>query len=161
MAITFTVNGASRTVDVPPLTRLIDVLRETLRLTGTKEGCGEGECGSCTVLVDRQPVNACLMPIGQCDGREITTVEGIVDLNSPSELAQAFVGLGAVQCGICTPGMVVSAYSLLSRVVDPTDDQIRDAMAGNICRCTGYERIIEAVRKAAKAMGSPKNEQQP
>jgi len=160
MLVSFKVNGTPRSVEVAPLLRLIDVLREHLHLTGTKEGCGEGECGSCTVLLDGAPVNACLVPVAQCQGREVVTVEGIVDPAHPSALARSFVARGAVQCGICTPGMVVSAHALLARNLSPTDDEIRDAVAGNICRCTGYKGIVDAVQKAAGLMrkaseGSP------
>lgn len=151
MKITLKLNGAQTTIDVPPLKRLLDVLREELGLTGTKEGCGEGECGTCTVLVDGTPMNACLVPIGQCEGRTITTVEGIVDPQKPGALERALVERGAVQCGFCTPGMVVAAHALLSKVPQPTEAQIREAMAGNICRCTGYKRIVEAVQAVAAA----------
>lgn len=152
MIVSLSVNGAARSLDVAPMTRLLDVLRDDLQLTGAKEGCGEGECGSCTVLLDGEPVNACLVPIGQCAGREVVTVEGLVDPAIPSALAQAFVAHGAVQCGICTPGMVVSAHALLERNLSPTEGEIRDALAGNICRCTGYGGIVDAVRQAAAAM---------
>lgn len=155
MLVSFKVNGIQRDLDVAPLARLLDVLRDRLHLTGTKEGCGEGECGSCTVLLDGEPVNACLVPVGQCHGREVLTVEGLVDPSRPSPLAQAFVSRGAVQCGICTPGMVVSAHALLLRNPKPTEDQIRDALAGNICRCTGYKGIVDAVQQAADAMRAP------
>lgn len=147
--IELTVNGEKRTVDSAPLARLLDVLRDVLRLMGTKEGCGEGECGSCTVLLDGEPVNACLIPIGQCAGREVTTVEGVVDESDLSPLAEAFVERGAAQCGICTPGMIVAAHHLLQHSPAPTDGQIRRALAGNICRCTGYTGIVEAVAKAS------------
>lgn len=149
MKIDLTVNGQKRSVDSPPLVRLIDVLRDQLRLTGTKEGCGEGECGTCTVLLDGEPVNACLVPIGQCAGREVVTVEGVVDEKRLSPLAEAFIERGAAQCGMCTPGMIVAAHHLLQRNATPTDEQIREALAGNICRCTGYTGIVEAVAKAS------------
>lgn len=152
MVVSFTINGTRRTIDAPPLTRLIDILRDHLRLTGTKEGCGEGECGSCTVLLDGEPVNACLIPIGQCEGCELITAEGIVAAGKSASLTEAFVEHGAVQCGICTPGMVVSAYALLRRLPEPDDHQIRCALAGNICRCTGYGGIVEAVKHAAAAL---------
>jgi carbon-monoxide dehydrogenase small subunit len=148
--IELTINGMERSVDAPPLSRLIDVLREELRLTGTKEGCGEGECGTCTVLMDGEPVNACLVPIGQCAGREVVTVEGLVQEKKLSLLASAFIDRGGAQCGICTPGMIVSAHHLLQRNPTPTDREIREALAGNICRCTGYTGIVEAVQEAAK-----------
>jgi carbon-monoxide dehydrogenase small subunit len=150
MVVTFRVNGTLQSVEVAPLVRLIDVLRDNLHLTGTKEGCGEGECGSCTVLLDSEPVNACLVPIGQCEGKRVTTVEGLADSKSTSSLAQAFIKRGSVQCGICTPGMLVSAQALLDRNDNPNEEQIRQAMAGNICRCTGYEKIVEAIKDAAR-----------
>ena len=150
MVVTLTINGSLRSVDVAPLARLIDVLRHDLHLTGTKEGCGEGECGSCTVLLDGDPVNACLLPIAQCEGKSVFTVEGLADSTSVSSLAQSFINRGSVQCGICTPGMLVSAQSLLDRNDNPTEEQIRAAMAGNICRCTGYEKIVDAVKEAAR-----------
>ncbi len=151
--IELTVNGSKRTVQAPPLARLIDVLRESLRLTGTKEGCGEGECGTCTVLLDGEPVNACLVPIGQCEGRDVVTVEGLVTETKLSTLATAFIDRGGAQCGICTPGMIVSSHHLLQRNPAPTDAQIREALAGNICRCTGYTGIVEAVAKASGREG--------
>ncbi len=147
--IELTINGQKQTVFSTPLARLLDVLRDDLGLTGTKEGCGEGECGTCTVLLDGEPVNACLVPIGQCAGREVITVEGLVDARKPSRLAEAFVERGAAQCGICTPGMIVSAHHLLQRNASPNDAEIREALAGNICRCTGYTGIVEAVAKAS------------
>ena len=150
MKISLNVNGQSREVDLPPLVRLLDALRGPIGLTGTKEGCGEGECGSCTVLLDGQPVNACLVSIGQCEGRSITTVEGLPDTAQQGPLARCFVEFGGAQCGICTPGILVSAEALLTRRPDPTDDEIREAIAGNLCRCTGYQRIVDSVREAAK-----------
>ncbi len=148
------VNGEMRTVKTAPLARLLDVLRNNLGLTGTKEGCGEGECGTCTVLMDGKPVNACLIPIGQCAGHEIVTIEGLVDQKNLSPLAEAFVERGGAQCGICTPGMIVSAHHLLQHHLSqhraaPSDLEIREALAGNICRCTGYTGIVEAVAKAS------------
>ena len=119
-------------------------------LTGTKEGCGEGECGSCTVLLDGVAVNACLVSIGQCTGREVTTVEGLPDTAKNGPLAQCFIEHGGAQCGICTPGILVSTEALLQRRPDPSDHEIREAIAGNLCRCTGYQRIVESVREAAK-----------
>jgi aerobic carbon-monoxide dehydrogenase small subunit len=149
MKLSLTINGAQRALDVAPLKRLIDVLRDDLGLTGTKEGCGEGECGTCTVLVDGDPMNACLIPIGQCEGRTVTTVEGIVDADKPGAFERALIDRGAVQCGFCTPGMVVAAHALLVKNPKPTELEIREAMAGNICRCTGYKRIVEAVQAVA------------
>jgi carbon-monoxide dehydrogenase small subunit len=150
MKISLSINGQERTVDAPPLARLLDVLREGLGLTGTKEGCGEGECGTCTVLFDGEPANACLIPIGQCEGRQIVTVEGLVDPAKPSPLAKAFVARGGAQCGICTPGMIVSAHALLLRAKNPSEADIREALAGNLCRCTGYTGIVSAVEAAAE-----------
>jgi carbon-monoxide dehydrogenase small subunit len=143
-------NGAEREVDAPPLARLLDVLRGPLALTGTKEGCGEGECGSCTVLLDGEPVNACLVAIGQCDGRRVVTVEGLGTSGALTPLQSCFVSEGGAQCGICTPGMLVAAHALLERESEPDDAAIREAIAGNICRCTGYGRIVESIRQASR-----------
>ena len=152
MKISLNVNGDRHDVELPPLTRLLDALRGPLGLTGTKEGCAEGECGSCTVLLDGDPVNACLVSVGQCEGRVITTVEGLARSgadNHLAPLARCFVDHGGAQCGICTPGMLISAEALLARRPDPTDQEIREAIAGNLCRCTGYQRIVESIREAA------------
>ena len=150
MKVSFTVNGAAREVALPPLTRLLDALRGPLGLTGTKEGCAEGECGSCTVLLDGEPVNACLVAVGQCEGRHVTTVEGLGPAAHLTPLQQCFIDEGGTQCGICTPGMLIAAEALLTRDKHPTDTAIREALAGNICRCTGYQRIVESVREAAR-----------
>lgn len=150
MKVRITLNGAPAEVDAPPLARLLDVLRGPLGLTGTKEGCGEGECGACTVLLDGEPVNACLVPLGQCDGRDVVTVEGLGTEARLSPLQAAFVEEGGTQCGICTPGMLMSAEVLLRRNADPSEAEIREAIAGNVCRCTGYQRIVESVKEAAK-----------
>jgi len=149
MKISLVINGTPREIDVPPLLRLLDALRGPLELTGTKEGCAEGECGSCTVLLDGEPVNACLVPIGQCDGRAVTTVEGLGAAAHLSPLQRCFIDEGGAQCGICTPGMLIAAEALLRTTPDPSDEQIREGLAGNLCRCTGYQRIIESVRAAA------------
>jgi carbon-monoxide dehydrogenase small subunit len=151
MKIALTVNGRARELDAPPMMRLLDALRGPLELSGTKEGCAEGECGSCTVLLDGDPVNACLVAIGQCAGRSVTTVEGLGDATNLAPLQRCFVTDGGAQCGICTPGVLISAEALLARVDSPSDEQIREALAGNICRCTGYQRIVESVRAAAVA----------
>ncbi|UQA54691.1 (2Fe-2S)-binding protein [Polyangium aurulentum] len=151
MKITLTVNGAAREIESPPLARLLDALRGPLGLPGTKEGCGEGECGSCTVLLDGEPVNACLVSIGQCEGRAVTTVEGLGDAAHLSPLQRCFVDHGGAQCGICTPGMLIAAEALLARRPDPKEEEIREAIAGNLCRCTGYQRIVESIREAARA----------
>ena len=142
---TFTVNGHALSVDSLPMTRLIDVLREQLRLTGTKEGCGEGECGACTVLIDGVPVNSCLIPVVQVDGCKVTTVEGIADDNRLDPIQRAFIDEGAAQCGICTPGFIVTARALLDNKPQPTRREIREALSGNLCRCTGYQKIVDAV----------------
>jgi aerobic carbon-monoxide dehydrogenase small subunit len=141
----FTLNGQLRRVDAHPLKRLLDVLREDCALTGTKEGCGEGECGACTVLVDGVPVNSCLVPVAQIAGARLTTIEG---LGGRHPLQHAFVEHGGAQCGICTPGMVLAAITLLARTAHPTEADVRHALAGNLCRCTGYMRIFEAVLQA-------------
>ncbi len=150
MNVLFFLNGRAATVDAPPAARLLDVLRGPLGLTGTKEGCGEGECGSCTVLLDGAPVNACLVLFGQVEGRSVTTVEGLGDPEHLSPLQEAFVKEGGSQCGACTPGFLLSAEALLSTIPQPGETDIREALAGNLCRCTGYQRIVEAVRAAAK-----------
>jgi carbon-monoxide dehydrogenase small subunit len=149
MKISLVVNGSAREIDAPPLMRLLDALRGPLGLTGTKEGCAEGECGACTVLLDGDPVNACLVGVGQCEGREVTTVEGLGDAAHLSPLQRCFVEDGGAQCGICTPGMLIAAEYLLRRSPDPSEGAIREALAGNLCRCTGYQRIVESVRAAA------------
>jgi aerobic carbon-monoxide dehydrogenase small subunit len=160
MRVSLTVNGSDQQVDVPPLRRLLDVLRADLGLTGTKEGCAEGECGACTVLLDGEPVCSCLVAIGQCTGRAVTTVEGLGTIDHLVPLQQCFVEHGGAQCGICTPGMLIAAEALLARRPDPNEDEIREALAGNLCRCTGYQRIVESVRIAAErkraAVGGPR-----
>ncbi len=148
--IAFTLNGTSRRFDGHPFTRLIDVLRETYGLTGTKEGCGEGECGACTVLVNGRPVNSCLIPIGQLDGARIRTIEGIASASRPTALQKAFLAEGAAQCGICTPGMMVAAHAWVASGGGPDPDAIRRQIAGNLCRCTGYQHIVDAIARAAR-----------
>lgn len=150
MSVTLTVNGSLLTLEAPPAARLLDVLRERLGLTGTKEGCGEGECGACTVLLDGVPVNSCLVALGQCGGREVTTIEGLGDARHLTPLQEAMVTEGGAQCGICTPGMLLSAEALLRERPAPTDTEIREAIAGNVCRCTGYQRIVNAIAEGAK-----------
>ena len=147
--IRLSVNGRTYEVDAPPLARLLDVLRVSVGLTGTKEGCGEGECGSCTVLLDGEPVNSCLVAAGQCVGREVMTIEGLAPGDELSTLQRCFVESGGAQCGICTPGMLLSAEALLRDNPRPTDAEMRDAIAGNLCRCTGYQRIVDAIAEAA------------
>jgi carbon-monoxide dehydrogenase small subunit len=137
-------------VDAHPMARLLDVLRVEFGLTGTKEGCGEGECGACSVLVNGELVNSCLTPVLQVEGATITTIEGVAGADGAlSAVQQAFIEQGGAQCGICTPGMIIAATSLLAGYPDPTEAEIRAGLAGNLCRCTGYVRIFEAVRKAA------------
>jgi aerobic carbon-monoxide dehydrogenase small subunit len=148
--VTFRVNGQSHCVEVFPMARLLDVLREQLQLTGTKEGCGEGECGACTVIVDGRIVNSCLAPVAQVNGSEITTIEGVANDDQLHAVQQAFIEHGGAQCGICTPGMVLAAVDLLQRNPQPTETDIRTALAGNLCRCTGYMKIFESVAKAVK-----------
>ena len=143
------VNGEDRSVEVHPFARLLDVLREDLRLTGTKEGCGEGECGACTVLVDGRVVNSCLVPAAQVQGSEIITIEGLAQGEELSPLQAAFVAHNGAQCGFCTPGMLVAATDLLNRCPNPTEDAVREGLAGNLCRCTGYSKILDAVHTAA------------
>ena len=148
MLITFNVNNESRTVDVFPMARLLDVLREQLHLTGTKEGCGEGECGACTVVLDGQIVNSCLVPVAQVNGSNITTIEGVAHDDQLHAVQQAFIDHGGAQCGICTPGMILAAVDLLNRNPEPSEAEIRNGLAGNLCRCTGYMKIFESVVRA-------------
>jgi carbon-monoxide dehydrogenase small subunit len=152
--ITVTVNGLKEYLDVPSSMTLLHMLREKLALTGTKNGCEAGECGACTVLVDGEPVNSCMMLAVEVDGREVTTVEGLAQANQLSVLQEAFVEHNAVQCGFCTPGMLISAHALLERNPHPTEDEIREALVGNLCRCTGYVRIVQAVQAAAEEGGA-------
>ena len=148
MQINFTVNGEARSVEVFPMARLLDVLREQLHLTGTKEGCGEGECGACTVIIDGQIVNSCLVPVAQVNGAEIKTIEGVAGNGELHAVQQAFIDHGGAQCGICTPGMVLAAVDLLKRNPAPNENEIRNGLAGNLCRCTGYMKIFESVVRA-------------
>jgi aerobic-type carbon monoxide dehydrogenase small subunit (CoxS/CutS family) len=152
MAFQFRVNGREVLVDAPPMARLLDVLREDLRLTGTKEGCGEGECGACTVLLDGAAVCACLVPVAQVHGAEIATIEGLSPEGAaPHPLQTAFLKHGAAQCGICTPGFLVTAWELVDRGEEISRMEIREALAGNLCRCTGYQKIIDAVAEVLGA----------
>lgn len=150
MDIKLVVNNKPYTLSIDPRERLIDVLRARLGLMGTKEGCGEGECGACTVIVDGKTVNSCLVLAAQADGSEITTIEGVGNRHKPHPVQSAFVEVGAVQCGFCTPGMVLSAKNLLDKKSLPSDDEISVAMSGNLCRCTGYDKILRAVKLASQ-----------
>jgi carbon-monoxide dehydrogenase small subunit len=150
MEIDFSVNGERRSVEAPPMARLLDVLREQLHLTGTKEGCGEGECGACSVFINGKIVNSCLVPVAQVAGAEIKTIEGIATDNQLHAVQQAFIECGGAQCGICTPGMVLAAVDLLGRNPNPTNAEIRTGLAGNLCRCTGYMKIFESVVRACR-----------
>ena len=147
--IQLTVNGQEETIEAPSMKRLLDVLREDLHLTGAKEGCGEGECGACAVLIDGDLVNACLVPILQAEGTHITTIEGLVINEELHPIQQCFLKEGGAQCGICTPGMILATHHLLERHPQPTLLQIQEGLNGNLCRCTGYMRIFNAVRAAA------------
>jgi carbon-monoxide dehydrogenase small subunit len=171
-AITLTINNQTQTIDAPPMKRLLDVLREDLGLTGAKEGCGEGECGSCSVLMNGELVNSCLVPVLQADGANITTIEGLAPISTaeptPNSLfpvpcslpaalhpiQQCFLEHGGAQCGICTPGMILATHHLLQKHPHPTMAEIQEGLAGNLCRCTGYMRIFEAVHQAA-TIGQP------
>ena len=145
----FTLNGEVTTVVIEADDRLIDVLRDRLFLTGTKQGCGDGECGACTVLLNGIPVNSCLVPAMKVQGKTVTTIEGLAQGDILHPLQESFLEVGAVQCGFCTPGMILSAKALLDHKTNPTDEEIKLALSGNICRCTGYVQIIEAVKMAA------------
>ncbi|HXX70934.1 MAG TPA: (2Fe-2S)-binding protein [Candidatus Acidoferrum sp.] len=148
--ISLLVNGERRTVRAYPMERLLDVLREQLLLTGTKEGCGEGECGACSVLLDGALVDSCLIPVAQAEGAQLLTIEGLGSDPRFDALGEAFLECGGAQCGICTPGMIVAAVHLLDRSSTPTIEDIREGLSGNLCRCTGYQQILEAVAEAAR-----------
>jgi carbon-monoxide dehydrogenase small subunit len=152
VTISCRVNGATSELHGHPMDRLLDVLRRELRLTGVKEGCGEGECGACSVMVDGELVNSCLMPLLHADGTSITTIEGVADGERLHAVQEAFIACGGAQCGICTPGMVLAAVALLDRTPEPSLDDIRTALAGNLCRCTGYMRIFEAVLQSCRTV---------
>jgi len=154
--ISLTVNGERRKISAYPMERLLDVLRLKLGLTGAKEGCGEGECGSCSVLMDGALVNSCLVPVLQAAGASIVTIEGLAAGESLHLLQETFLECGGAQCGICTPGMILAAAHLLNSRREPTTDEIREGLSGNLCRCTGYSQIIEAVSEAARRRPEPK-----
>jgi carbon-monoxide dehydrogenase small subunit len=147
--ITITINGALEHLDVPSNMTLLQMLREKLALTGTKNGCEAGECGACTVLLDGEPVTSCMILAVECDDRQVVTIEGLAPEGELSPVQQAFVDHNAVQCGFCTPGMVLSATALLRRNPNPTEAEIKEALVGNLCRCTGYVRIVDAIQDAA------------
>jgi len=147
------INGKAASLEVYPMARLLDVLREQAGMTGTKEGCGEGECGACSIEMDGVLVNSCLVPALQAEGTVIRTIEGIADAGQLSAVQQAFLVHGGAQCGICTPGMILAAVSLLSRNAQPTESEIREALSGNLCRCTGYTKIFESVVEACRQQG--------
>jgi carbon-monoxide dehydrogenase small subunit len=146
----FTVNDERKTIHAYTMERLLDVLREQLNLTGTKEGCGEGECGACTVFINGEIVNSCLVPVAQVEGASIKTIEGIASGDQLHAVQQSFIECGGAQCGICTPGMVMAAVDLLERNANPTEADIRQGLAGNLCRCTGYMKIFESVVHACR-----------
>ena len=148
--ITLTINGENKTIEAPPMKRLLDVLREDLHLTGTKEGCGEGECGSCSVLMNGDLVNSCLVPALQAHGATICTIEGVSKEGHLHPIQQCFLELGGAQCGICTPGMIMATHHLLQKHPQPTLLRIQEGLNGNLCRCTGYIRIFESVQAAAQ-----------
>lgn len=148
--ISLKVNGAVHRIDTNPLRRLLDVLREDLGLTGVKEGCGEGECGACSVLKDGLLVNSCMIPIGTCEGSEIVTPEGLRETDRGKTIIEAYADAGAVQCGFCTPGMMMATEALLEQNSSPSETEAREALSGNLCRCTGYDMIIDGVLKAAE-----------
>lgn len=149
-----TINGTPLELPVDPSWRLLDVLRQKLGLTGVKEGCGEGECGACTVLLNRKPVNSCLILAPEADGADIVTIEGLAQQGMLHPIQEAFLEAGAVQCGFCTPGMVLAAKALLDNNPNPSDMDVKTAISGNLCRCTGYVKIIEAIHLAAKKISS-------
>lgn len=157
LTIHFKLNGKSVTMETEANRRLIDILREDFKLTGTKEGCGIGECGACTVWLNQKAVNSCLVLAGQVDSAEIVTIEGLAQNGAFHPLQKSFIEYGAVQCGFCTPGMLMSAYVLLLENPGPTEDEIKEAIAGNLCRCTGYKQIIEAIQKTVAELAKKSN----
>jgi len=155
--IRLTVNGETYTVAVEPRESLLDVLRDKLSLTGTKKGCNRGDCGACTIIMDRKPVNSCLVLAVEADGKELLTIEGLADKGQLHPIQEAFIQYGAIQCGYCTPGMIMSAKVLLDENPSPTEEEIKRAIGGNLCRCTGYVKIIDAIKKAAESIQTGKN----
>ncbi len=153
--VSFKINGDGYEVEVEPRESLLDVLREKLSLTGTKKGCNTGDCGACTVILEGKPVNSCLVLAVEVEGKEVLTIEGVAQGGKLHPLQEAFIQYGAVQCGYCTPGMILSAKALLDENPSPSEEEIKRAISGNLCRCTGYVKIIEAIQMAAKAMGGP------
>ena len=153
MKLALNINGQAREVEAPPGRRLLDVLRLDLHLTGTKEGCGEGECGACTVLLDGAPVNSCLIPAAQAQGAELKTIEGLAEQGVLTAVQAALVEFGGTQCGICTPGIALCAEAALAREPNPTRERVRELLAGNLCRCTGYQLIVDAVAAAIEKRG--------
>jgi carbon-monoxide dehydrogenase small subunit len=151
--IVFTLNDHTVVYDADPTRRLLDVLREDYRLLGTKEGCGEGECGACAVLLDGKIIHSCLFPIANCLGRVVTTIEGYKQTARFRALEEAFLDTGAVQCGFCTPGMILASESLLNENPHPSEEEIKEGLSGNLCRCTGYQSIIKAVKQASEVEG--------
>lgn len=160
LTLTFTLNGKAVSLEIPPNTLLVDLLRDRLGLTGTKVGCREGECGACTVLMDGAPVNSCILPAAKIQGRSLTTIEGLAgEKGQLTEIQQAFIQEGAAQCGFCTPGMIMNAKALLDRNAEPDEQEIRRSLSGVLCRCTGYQKIVQAVATAGemkKSQGSSK-----
>ena len=150
MKISFKMNGKPVSLDLDPSMRFIDVVRDVLHLNATKEGCGEGSCGACVVLMDGKSVNSCLLPVANAVGHEFVTIEGLKETKEFDVLQRAFAATGGQQCGFCTPGMIIASYSLLKESPHPTDEEIRAKMSGNLCRCTGYQAIVEAVKLASK-----------
>ncbi len=148
--LSFNLNGKDVTLNTDPLRRLIDVLREDFGLTGVKEGCSEGECGACSVLLNNRMVTSCIIPVGAVDGQKVMTIEGLRETPKGKTIIDAFADGGAVQCGFCIPGMVIAAYCILEKNPNPSEDEIRLGISGNICRCTGYDLIVESIRLAAK-----------
>jgi aerobic carbon-monoxide dehydrogenase small subunit len=155
VSLSLTINGTLRTVRVPPEFTLVETLRTEAGLSGTKEGCGEGECGACSVLLDGKLVNSCLVLAAECDGAEVLTIEGLAEAGRLHPVQDAFVKNGAIQCGFCTPGMIMTCYALLQENSSPTEEEIRRAFEGNLCRCTGYRKIVDAVGSAARALQNP------